>query len=329
MNDNVGSRELLYLSQADVVSVGLEMAEIIELLEVAFREKGEGRVEMPPKPGIHPGGGDNFIHAMPAYIPAMKSAGIKWVSGFPENYRRGLPYISGLLILNDPETGVPISVMDCEWITAMRTAGATAVAARRLARADASVVGILGCGVQGRTNTEALNVLFPLKRVMAYDVNPVAAYSFVEEISARFELEVVSVSTAREAVTGCDLIVTAGPILRRPHRTIQAGWMDEGAFASLVDFDSYWESDAMKESDKFCTDDIAQLRHYQDMGYFRDIPVVYADLGELVAELKPARESAVERTMTANLGLAMDDMAVAPTIYQRAIEQQIGTWLPL
>jgi ornithine cyclodeaminase/alanine dehydrogenase len=177
--------KLLYLSQANVVSVGLEMAEIIELLETAFKEKGEGRVEMPPKPGIHPGEGDNFIHAMPAYIPAMNSAGVKWVSGFPENYKRGLPYISGLLILNDPETGVPLSVMDCTWITAVRTAAATAVAARYLARPDSSVTGILGCGVQGRTNTEALNVLFPLKKVMAYDIDATAARSFAEEVSAQ------------------------------------------------------------------------------------------------------------------------------------------------
>ncbi len=105
--------QLLYLSQSDVVSIGLGMPDIIELLEAAFQEKGHGRVEMPPKPGIHPGGGDNFIHAMPAYIPGMRSAGLKWVSGFPDNYQRGLPYISGLLILNDPDTGLPVSVMDC------------------------------------------------------------------------------------------------------------------------------------------------------------------------------------------------------------------------
>jgi len=322
-------KTLLYLSQADVVSVGVEMAEIITLLEMAFREKGEGRVEMPPKPGIHPGGGDNFIHAMPAYIPAMNSAGVKWVSGFPENYKRDLPYITGLLILNDPETGLPISVMDCEWITAMRTAAATAVAARHLARPESSVVGILGCGVQGKTNTEALNVLFPLKKVMAYDVDAAAAQSFAEEMSARFGLDVTIVDTPREAVTDCDLIVTAGPILKKPHRTIQAGWMDEGAFASLVDFDSYWHPDAMKECDKFCTDDVAQLRHYKQAGYFQEIPPVYADVGELAAGKKPGRQRAAERTMTANLGLAMDDMAVAPTIYRRALEKKIGTWLPL
>jgi ornithine cyclodeaminase/alanine dehydrogenase len=325
----MAENQLLYLSKSDVVSVGLEMAQIIELLEQAFQEKGTGRVEMPPKPGIHPSGGDNFIHAMPAYIPGMKSAGIKWVGGFPENAQRGLPYITGLLILNDPETGLPLSVMDCTWITGMRTAAATAVGARRLARPDSSVLGILGCGVQGRTNTEALNVLFPLQKVMAYDVNHDAAGAFARDISSKLDLEVQVVDTPKRAVSGCDLIVTAGPILRQPHRTIQAGWWDEGAFASLVDFDSYWDPAAMKEASKFYTDDLPQLNHYREVGYFQDIPPVTGDLGELVTGVKPGRESDVEKTITCNLGLAMDDMAVAPTLYKRAVEQGIGTWLSL
>jgi ornithine cyclodeaminase/alanine dehydrogenase len=305
------------------------MAEILESLERAFQEKGEGRVEMPPKPGVHPGGGDNFIHAMPAYIPALQSAGVKWVSGFPENSKRGLPYITGLLILNDVETGLPVAVMDCVWITAMRTGAATAVAAKYLARPDASTAGILGCGVQGRSNLEALNVLFPVEKVMAYDVDRQAAERYAEEVSSTFHLEVVVVDTPREAVSGCDLVVTAGPILKKPHRTIQAGWLDAGAFASLVDFDSYWHPDAIREADKFCTDDQPQLYHYQEVGYFQDIPPVYADLGQLAVGRLPGRESPEERTMTANLGLAMDDMAVAPLLYQRAVEKGIGTWLPL
>ncbi|HUV91871.1 MAG TPA: hypothetical protein VMV80_02190, partial [Anaerolineales bacterium] len=143
------TNQLLYLSRADVEEVGLEMATIIELLGDAFREKGAGRVEMPPKPGIHTQP-DAFIHAMPAYIPALHSAGIKWVSGYPENQKRGLPYISGLLILNDDETGLPYAVMDCTWITAYRTAGASALSAKYLARPESEVVGILACGVQGR-----------------------------------------------------------------------------------------------------------------------------------------------------------------------------------
>jgi ornithine cyclodeaminase/alanine dehydrogenase len=320
---------LLYLSQADVHSVGVTMAEVIESLEIAFREKGQNRVEMPPKPGIHPGGGDNFIHAMPAYIPGLKSAGVKWVSGFPENSKRGLPYITGLLIYNDVETGLPLAVMDCVWITGMRTGAATAVAAKYLARPESTVAGVLGCGVQGRTNVEALNVLFPLERVMAYDVDTRAAQGYAEEVRARFGLEVVVADKPREAVAGCDLVVTAGPILKVPHATIQAGWLQEGAFASLVDFDSYWQPAAMKEADLFCTDDLAQLRYYESAGYFQDIPPVHADLGQLATGEKPGRQSDEQRTMTANLGLALDDMAVAPLLYQRAVEKGIGTWLPL
>ncbi len=323
------TNELLYLSKDDVVATGLTMTEIIQALETTFKEKGEGRTEMPPKPGIHPGGGDNFIHAMPAYIPAMKSAGVKWVSGFPENYKQDLPYITGLLILNDAETGLPLAVMDCVWITGMRTGAATAVSAKYLARPESSVVGVLGCGVQGRTNVEALNVLFPLKKVMAYDVDAEAVRQYAEDVGSRFDLEVVPVQNPQEAVSGCDLIVTAGPILKTPHATIQAGWMDEGAFASLVDFDSYWHADALNEAAKFCTDDTAQLLHYKEVGYFQSIPALHADLGELVTGKRSGRETAEERTMTANLGLALDDMAVAPLLYQKAMANGIGTKLPL
>ena len=325
----MSNNRLLYLSQKEVAAAGPSMSEIIKALETAFREKGENRSEMPPKPGIHPGGGDNFIHAMPAYIPALQSAGVKWVSGFPENAQHGLPYITGLLILNDCETGLPLAVMDCVWITAMRTGAATALSARYLARAESAVVGVLGCGVQGRTNLEALNVLFPVERVMAYDTVADAAKMYKQEIESRFDLETVVVNTPREAVSGCDIIVTAGPILRKPHATIQAGWMDPGAFASLVDFDSYWHPNAMAEAAKFCTDDTQQLEHYQQVGYFKDIPDIHGDLGELVTEKIPGRETASEKTMTANLGLAIDDMAVAPLIYKNAIEQKIGTWLQL
>jgi ornithine cyclodeaminase/alanine dehydrogenase-like protein (mu-crystallin family) len=215
------------------------------------------------------------------------------------------------------------------WITAMRTGAATAVAAKYLARPESSLLGVLGCGVQGRTNLEALNVLFPLERVMAYDTRAEVARDYADRMGQRFDLDVSVAATPREAVAGCDLIVTAGPILKTPHATIQAGWMDEGAFASLVDFDSYWHPAAMKEADKFCTDDLSQLRYYETAGYFQDIPPVHADLGELVTGKKPGRQTDSERTMAANLGLALDDMAVAPLVYKGAVEKGIGTTLPL
>jgi len=319
---------MLYLSHADVMSVGPTMAEIIRGLESMFREKGEGRVEMPPKIGVHtlP---DAFIHAMPAYIAAQKAVGMKWVSGYPENSKRGLPYIAGLLILNDAETGMPLAVMDCTWITAQRTGAATAVAAKYLARKAAETVGILGCGVQGRSNLEALTVMFPIKRVRAYDVHSDRCAKYAREMASELELEGVAVATAREAVTDCDIVVTAGPIMRKPHATIQPGWLGEGAFASLVDFDSYWHPDALRQADKFCTDDVAQLDHYREIGYFQNLPPIHADLGELVTGRKPGRQSSEERTFACNLGLALDDIATAPLIYKRALELEVGTWLPL
>lgn len=320
--------KILYLSRADVESVNLPMKEIIDLLEKAFKEKGNGKVEMPPKPGIHTMP-DAFIHAMPAYIPAMRSAGIKWVSGYPENFKHGLPYITGLMILNDVETGVPYAVLDCTWITAMRTGAASALSAKYLARPESATAGILACGVQGRTNLEALMCLFPVKRVYAYDVLPEVQERFVAEMSSRFNVEVVGVKEPRQAVVESELVVTSGPILKHPTPTIQRDWLKPGAYGSAVDFDSYWTGESLRQMDRISTDDHAQFHYYKSVGYFQQTPTPYADLGELVAGLKPGRQDERERTLAINLGLAMDDMAVAPTIYQRAKEMGLGVWLPL
>jgi ornithine cyclodeaminase/alanine dehydrogenase-like protein (mu-crystallin family) len=324
----MGEHRLLYLSRSDVEAAGVGMREIIDVLEGAFREHGEGKVEMPPKPGVHPAR-DAFIHAMPAYVPGLGSAGVKWVSGYPANPQRGLPYISGLLILNDADTGLPLVVMDCTWITAKRTGAATALAAKYLARPESKVVGILGCGVQGRSNLEALRELFAVQTVVAYDNVPAALDRFAAEVSGMGDVRVVKAGHAREAVEGSDIVVTAGPILRVPHATIKAGWLRPGAFASLVDFDSYWEGAAMAEADKFCTDDRAQLEHYRGVGYFQNIPPVYATLGELVTGRKLGRQTETERTMACNLGVALEDVATAPLVYRRAVDKGIGTWLPL
>jgi len=324
----MSSQHLLYLSRADVESVALDMRTIISLLEAAFREKGQGRVEMPPKPGIHTQP-DAFIHAMPAYIPSLRSAGLKWVSGYPDNMKRSLPYITGLLILNDVETGVPYAVMDCTWITAYRTGAASALSARYLARPDSEVAGILACGVQGRTNLEALAALFPIKRVYAYDIAPGMQRRYVDEMKARLGLDVVGVDEPRKAVVESDLVVTSGPILKRPTPTIEKNWLRPSSFASAVDFDSYWTPEALAQFDKLSTDDHAQFQYYKSAGYFGNTPEPYADLGEIVAGLKPGRQRNDERTMAMNLGLALDDMAVAPEIYRRAKERGIGTWLPL
>ena len=318
---------MLYLSRADVEAVDLPMPDIIAALEAMFVEKGRGKVEMPPKPGIHTRK-DAFIHAMPAYIPSLSAAGIKWVSGYPDNQAKGLPYITGLLILNDPDTGIPISVMDATWITAKRTGAATAVAARQLARPDSATAGIIACGVQGRSNLEALAAVFDLRRVTAYDIYPEIAQSFATEMGQRLQLEIEVVGTPKECVAA-DLVVTSGPILKNPEPVIEAGWLRRGAFASAVDFDSYWQGDAMAEADKLATDDTEQLDYYRGQGYFGQTPRAHADLGEILAGRKPGREREDERTFCINLGIALDDMATAIIVYREARKLGLGRELPL
>ncbi len=192
-----------YLSRADVDAAGVTVEAVIDAVETGFREKGHGRVEMPPKPGVHPGPGDNFIHAMPASIPALDAVGIKWVSGFPGNQALGLPYITGLLILNDPATGIPISVMDATWITGIRTAAASAVSARHLARPDSSVLAILACGVQGSFHVDALRAVLPgLTVIRAFDPDPARVAGFAEGVRTRHGIEVSVADDAEAAVRG-------------------------------------------------------------------------------------------------------------------------------
>jgi ornithine cyclodeaminase/alanine dehydrogenase len=321
-------RPLLYLSRADVEAIAPDLATIIRLLEAAFREKGAGRVEMPPKPGIHPRP-DAFIHAMPAYIPALHAAGIKWVSGYPENQKRSLPYISGLLVLNDEETGMPTCVMDCTWITAYRTGAATALSAKYLASPGSEVVGILACGVQGRTNLEALATCFPIKRAYAYDLVPAASRRYAEELGQKLGIEVVATDQPMSAVKDSDIVVTSGPILKHPTPTIEPGWLKPGGFGSAVDFDSYWQPAALAAVDRIATDDLDQFRYYRSVGYFQQTPEPYCDLGDLVVGRTAGRGSPSERTLAINLGLALEDMAVAPEVYRRAQERGVGTTLPL
>ncbi len=319
---------LIYLSRQDVEAVGLPMTAVIEALQRMFVDKGTGRVEMPPKPGIHTRE-DAFIHAMPAYIPALEAAGIKWISGYPGNQQKGLPYITGLLILNDPETGIPLAVMDATWITAQRTGAATALAARYLARRDSARVGIIACGVQGRSNLQALACEFELERAAVFDLQTPIAERFARDMSVALELEIDVVSHPRDAVASMDLVVTSGPILKNPSPVIEADWLEPGAFACPVDFDSYWQGSALRQADKLATDDVEQMGYYRQAGYFGDTPDPYADLGEIVAGTKPGRESEAERTICINLGIALEDIATAIEIYRRALKAGIGTELPL
>jgi len=319
--------EFLYLSRSDVERLNIPMEEVIRIVEEAFCEKAAGRTEVPPKPGIHPKK-DAFIHAMPAYLQKMRAAGVKWVAGFPDNSKRGLPYISGLLVLNDIENGFPICVMDCTWVTAKRTGAATAVAAKHLARDDSTVLGVLGCGAQGRSNLEALMVVCKnLDRVKAYDVNEKNLREYVKEMAAQHGIGIAPVESPKKAVEGCDIVVTAGPILKKPQPVIEKSWFEDGGLACPLDFDSYWKPETMHSMRKFCTDDRDQLAYYKAQGYFADLPDIYAELSEIVSGAKLGRENSEERIMAMNLGLAIEDVATASYVFQKAQKAKVGKTL--
>ncbi len=321
--------EILYLSRAEVEQVALPMAEIIAAVEAVFREKGEGRVEMPPKIGIHPAP-DDFLHAMPAYIASPRAAGIKWVGNFLKNPARNLPTISGMIVLNDPETGIPLAVMDCTWITAKRTGAASAVAARYLARPDAEVLTIIGCGVQGRSHLEAMLVQFPgIHLVKSFDRVRANRERFLQEMQAAYGGRMVAVEDCESAVRNADIIVTATEILKQPRPVIRPEWITAGAFCMPVDFDSVFTPEAIRAMNLFYTDDAAQMEFYRTMGYFDATPKVQGDLGEVVAGKKPRRMQPEQRTMAMHLGLAIEDMVTATHVYQRALARGIGTRLPL
>ena len=276
--------KVLYLSRKDVEDVGLTMSEIIDEVEEAFIEKGKGMVEMPPKPGIHPGKNE-FIHAMPAYVSQKKAAGIKWVSGYPNNFQIGLPYIMGLVIMNDPETGAPLAIMDASWITAMRTAAATAVAAKYMASKKSEVMAILGGGVEARSHLEA--------------------------------------------VDGADIVISVIAIEETPLPIIQREWLKEGCFGAAVAFDSGWSASAIDCFDRIVTDDVDQLNYYRSLGFFKSTPEVDTELTHLVSGNRAGRATEKERTLSINLGLAIEDVVTGIKIFEKAKDKKLGQWLPL
>ncbi|MGQ9781279.1 MAG: ornithine cyclodeaminase family protein [Nitrososphaeria archaeon] len=324
MND-VG---ILYLSGRDIESLDLGVGNIVVVIEDVLREKYFKRVEMPPKPGIHPEE-DAFIHAMPAYVPKIAAAGIKWIAGYPHNPMKGLPYITGLLVLNDPKTGLPVCIMDACWITAKRTGAVTAISAKHLARGGPEVVGVIGCGVQGKSNLEALASMFDtIRKVKAYDVVEGRLRQYVEYVGESYGLEVVCAKAPREAVEGSDIIVTATPILKNPSPVAQFRWVKEGALVCPIEFDSYWDSDTFSGPDKLYTDDVQQLEYYKTVGHFSDVKKIHGELSELVVGVKEGRVSDKEKITVVNLGLALADVAVAKTIYDIAVKRNVGTVLP-
>jgi ornithine cyclodeaminase/alanine dehydrogenase len=308
---------MLYLSQEDILDMGIPLREIIPLVETGLREHGLGQVENPPKPGIH-AKSDSFIHAMPAYYRKLGIGGIKWVSGYPSNRELGLPQILGVMITNDMETGVPTSIMDCRWITAVRTAAVSAITAKFCASKGSTTLGVIGCGVQGRMTLGALKEIVPtLSKVKAYDINPEASKRYKADLEKETGIEITPVKNVEGAANGSDLILTATQ--RLPNPLVKNEWFKPGALGMGLEASRAWYGDAILKADKFVTDSWEQTEHFHEQGAFPEgMPKLYAELGEIVAGKKKGRDNQKERILAINIGLALEDVIVADYVYKKA-----------
>jgi len=326
--------DVLWLSRADIDSLGLTMREIMDVVEEGFAAMGRGEVEMPAKIGIHTRK-DCFIHAMPCYVGgSLDMAGMKCVSGYPPNQKKSLPYITGIWALIDPETGIIRSVMDAAWITAWRTGAASGVYARHFGDPDTACVSILGLGVQGHMNLRAMLEVFPkIEEVRMYDPVPTQAARFQADMQplapgARF----VDCATPKEAVNGADVVITCSPIVEKPQRFVEAGWLKPDVLAIAVDYDSAFDAETMAQAATFTTDSESQYLWTREHGtYFQGgypgKTGLHSDMGEICS----GRKSGVRkgRRSAVLMGIALDDVMTGYLIYEKALEKKTGVWVQL
>jgi ornithine cyclodeaminase/alanine dehydrogenase-like protein (mu-crystallin family) len=313
--------EFVYLSQEDIIDLNIPMSKIITLVENGLNEHGHDRVENPPKPGIH-SKSDSFIHAMPAFYRNLGIGGLKWVSGYPSNRQLKLPQIAGLMIVNDMDTGLPLAVMDCRWITAMRTAAVSAITAKYCAIKDTRTLGVVGCGVQGRMNLIAFKEILPnLSEITVFDISEEAMKRYKEDFEQQLDVSITPMSNVKEAVEGRDIILTATQ--RLPEPLVRNEWFKPGSLGLGLEASRAWYGDAILQAEKFVTDSWDQTIYFYEHGAFPDgLPKLYAELGEIVAGKKPGRESQEERIIAINIGLALEDVIVADYIYNIAKKKE-------
>lgn len=328
------SFDVLWLSRADLDSLGLGMPAIMDAVEQGFACLGRGEAEMPAKIGIHPRH-DCFIHAMPCWIGgAVDRCGIKCVSGYPPNQKKGLPYITGVMVLIDPETGLTQAVMDAGWVTAWRTGAASGVYAKHFGDPDSEVVSVIGLGVQGRVNLLAFKEVFPkIKQVRCFD--PVAGQPerFLKDMGSELpRAEFVVCADAKSCVADADVVVTCTPIVEKPERFVHQAWLKEKVLAVSVDYDSAFAEDVMAATPCFVCDNANQYLWTRDQGvYFQngypDKTAVYADMGQICAGKKPGVRDGLRAAVL--MGIASHDVMTASLAFDLARAKGLGSVVQL
>jgi len=324
-----------FLSGPDINSLGLTGAEIIEAVEGAVRAHGEGRAIIEPRVHLVPGEGGHFnvLRGHLADLGAAGLSGVKVVGDFVGNYTVGLPSELGLLTLLDPATGVPLAIMDATLITACRTGAMTAVGAKYLARPDARILGHVGARGTALWNVLLLNLVLDLAEIRVTSRRPESREAFGQQLRAAVGTPVRVVASAAEAFDGADVLVEATR-LTTPEPLLRTSTVQPGAFVVPYGTISAVEIDLLDVMDKVVVDDwreaqagqFGALRRHVDTGRLT-AQSLHAELGQIVAGVRPGRETPQERILLWHRGLAILDIAVGHLILTKAEQAGIGTML--
>jgi ornithine cyclodeaminase len=318
---------------AEALRHALPMTETIEAVKGAFAEFSSGEATQPQRLSIAVPPGDNVLLVKPALLPG-RALGAKLISVFPGNADLGLPLISGLVLLFDPATGEPVGLCDGGFLTAWRTGAASGAATDLLARPDARIGSVIGCGVQGRTQALAIDTVRPLEEIRLFDLDSDGVDALVDEMAPQLSARLVPVASVHQAVAGADVVCTA---TTAAEPVILGRDLPDGAHLNGVG--SF--TPAMREVDGAA---IARARIVVDsrsaalaeageliaaVGAGLTDPADWAELGEIVDGARPGRVSDEEVTFFKSVGLAVQDMAAAALAFERAAELGLGDEIDL
>ena len=306
--------KLPYLSSAFLDTLMISTSEVVDEIERQIIGQRQGKVWCAPKAVVLPGD-DRYIMATLGVASEPRVLAAKSLVVNPRNAERGLATLNSLISLLDGETGLPLGVVDGNWVTSKRTAGLSAVAAKRLARSDSSYAAFVGCGVQARGHLEALADLFPLREIRAFGRGTRNRDALCQLAVSR-GMKAIQCDTGKAAVDGADIVVTTVTLIPEPVPFLDARWLKAGSFAIMADLALPWLQETMPCFNRIVVDGLEQEAKMSKPMIKSEL--VAGDLTGLVCGDVPSRQSAIERTAFAFRGLAIGDLAVAGLAYVRA-----------